>query len=122
MEFQGDDGSLEYAKAAGIYVKGLEAPIIDDRCLQPAVDQITDRAVIFSFGQSNAANSGEGCYVATNRVNVFNVFDMKYYRAVDPLPGASNNGASVWGRLGDKLISADGGFRCRPGDRSPSAL
>ena len=29
---------------------------------------------------------------------------MKFYRAIDPLPGASNNGASVWARLGDKLV------------------
>jgi Carbohydrate esterase, sialic acid-specific acetylesterase len=31
---------------------------------------------------------------------------MKFYRAIDPLPGASDAGGSVWGRLGDRLIDA----------------
>ena len=37
-------------------------------------------------------------------MHVFNVFDMNFYRAGDPLPGASGVGASMWGRLGDRLI------------------
>jgi hypothetical protein len=59
-----------------------------------------------TFGQSNAANTGAGHYQAQDSVSVFNIFDMKFYRAIDPLPGTSNNGAAVWGRLGDLLVSA----------------
>jgi Carbohydrate esterase, sialic acid-specific acetylesterase len=61
---------------------------------------------ILTFGQSNAANSGEEHYAAREAVHVFNMFDMRFYRAIDPLPGASENRGSVWGRLGDKLIDA----------------
>lgn len=104
MQFEGDDGTLAYARAAGIYVDGLEAPLFADRITSRP--NPTRRSVtILTFGQSNAANTGGGRYTAGNDVTVFNVFDMKHYRAVDPLPGASNDGAAVWGRLGDKLVA-----------------
>src|SRR5262249_1935033 len=51
-------------------------------------------------------NSCEECYAPRGAVHVFNMFDMKFYRAIDPLPGASDNAGSVWGRLGDRLIDA----------------
>jgi hypothetical protein len=106
MQFDGDDGSLEYAKAAGIYTEGIEAPLFPDRVVTSLAEEHPGLSIIVTFGQSNAANTGEGCYFAKGPVYVFNVFDMKFYRAIDPLPGASNSGAAVWGRLGDKLVAS----------------
>jgi hypothetical protein len=105
-EFDGDDGTVEYAKRAGIYIDGAEAPVAEDRLVAPAIANPPGTAVILTFGQSNAANSGEERYAARGAVHVFNMFDRKFYRAIDPLPGASDDGGSVWSRLGDKLIDA----------------
>ena len=105
-QFLDDDGSLTYAKAEGVYVDGAEAPVFSDRVVAASAARNPDTAVILTFGQSNAANSGEGRHTAKGPVHVFNIFDCKYYRAVDPLPGASNDGGSVWGRLGDRLIES----------------
>jgi hypothetical protein len=105
-DFDNDDGTLEFASASGVYVAGAEAPLAEDRLVTPAVANPAGTTVILTFGQSNAANSGEERYAARGAVHVFNVFDMRFYRAVDPLPGASHDGGSVWGRVGDKLIDA----------------
>jgi carbohydrate esterase-like sialic acid-specific acetylesterase len=63
-------------------------------------------AVIVVVGQSNAANHGAGRYLAKQRVDNFNVYDGRCYRAVDPLLGASGDGGNFATRLGDKLIDA----------------
>src|SRR5947209_476712 len=105
-DFDNDDGTLEFASVSGVYVPGAEAPLAEDRLVTPAVANLAGTTVILTFGQSNAANSGEERYAARGPVHVFNVFDMRFYRAVDPLPGASHDGGSVWGRVGDKLIDA----------------
>jgi len=63
-------------------------------------------AVIVVVGQSNAANHGAGRYAATKRVDNFNVYDGRCYRAADPLLGASGDGGNFATRLGDKLIDA----------------
>jgi hypothetical protein len=105
-EFEGDDGTVEYAKACGVYVDGAEAPIAEGRVVTPIIANPPGTTVILTFGQSNAANSSEERYAPRGAVHVFHAFDMKFYRAIDPLPGASDNGGSVWGRLGDRLIEA----------------
>ncbi|HEY7229030.1 MAG TPA: sialate O-acetylesterase [Pseudolabrys sp.] len=66
-------------------------------------------AVIIILGQSNAANHGSGRYVAKHRVDNFNIYDGKCYRAEDPLLGASGDGGNFATRLGDKIIE-DGLF------------
>ncbi len=66
-------------------------------------------AILFTFGQSNSANSGETRYTATDNVLNFNIHDGKCYASVDPLFGADGDGGSVWGRLGDQLV-ASGAF------------
>jgi hypothetical protein len=104
--FHDDDGTVEFASARGLYVAGVEAPVAEDRLAMPAIANPPGSTVILTFGQSNAANAGEEPYAARGAVHVFNIFDMKFYRAVDPLPGASHDGGSVWGRVGDKLIDA----------------
>jgi len=63
-------------------------------------------AVIVVVGQSNAANHGAGRYAANRRVDNFNVYDGRCYRAADPLLGASGDGGNFATRLGDKLIDA----------------
>jgi hypothetical protein len=103
--FSGDDGSVAYARAAGIYIDGVEAPACPEHVVpaptgSPAVPALT----LLAFGQSNAANTGEGRYHAGDHARVFNVFDMNFHAAADPLPGASNDGGSVWGRLADMLV------------------
>jgi len=105
-DFDDDDGTVEFASARGIYVAGVEAPVAEDRLAVPAIANPPGTTVVLTFGQSNAANAGEERYAARGAVHVFNIFDMKFYRAVDPLPGASHDGGSVWGRVGDKLIDA----------------
>lgn len=66
-------------------------------------------AVIIILGQSNAGNHGAGRYVAKHRVDNFNIYDGKCYRAEDPLLGASGDGGNFATRLGDKIIE-DGLF------------
>jgi carbohydrate esterase-like sialic acid-specific acetylesterase len=106
-EFPWDNGTVEAAKAGGLYVADeVEAPVEEDRLVAPSIANPPGTTVILTFGQSNAANTGEERYAAHGAVHVFNIFDMRFYRAIDPLPGASHDGGSVWGRLGDKLIDA----------------
>jgi len=61
-------------------------------------------AVIVVVGQSNAANHGAGRYAARYRVDNFNIYDGRCYRAADPLLGASGDGGNFATRLGDRLI------------------
>jgi hypothetical protein len=104
-EFASDDGTLDYAAASGLYLgAAVEAPVASENRGPAGAARGPDTAVILTFGQSNAANAGASRYIARHPVHSFNIFDMNYYRAVDPLPGAGHNGGSVWGRLGDKLI------------------
>ncbi|MHC1733127.1 MAG: sialate O-acetylesterase [Bacteroidales bacterium] len=60
--------------------------------------------VIFTFGQSNSANYGQTPY--TCKLEVYSWYNGSMAKAADPLPGASGDKGSVWGRLGDKLIEA----------------
>jgi hypothetical protein len=60
--------------------------------------------VILTFGQSNAANHGRGLFTPDSGVYNFNFLDGKCYVGKDPLLGATGKGASVWTRLGDKLV------------------
>lgn len=66
----------------------------------------SDATVIFAFGQSNAANSGENRY--TPMGNVLMAYEGACYKASDPLPGATGTGGSVWTRLADILIKEYG--------------
>ncbi|MBS0245101.1 MAG: hypothetical protein JSR61_00660 [Proteobacteria bacterium] len=106
LEFDDDDGSLEYARAVGIYVDGVEAPVNATSEVSKDVAVQADTKIILTFGQSNAANTGEKRHTACDKVHVFNPMDGKFYRAVDPLPGASNGDGSVWSYLGDLLVDA----------------
>src|SRR5262252_7131352 len=77
IKFEGDDGTLEYAKAGGIYVDGNQAPVFEDHLVSPMVANPPGTTVILTFGQSNAANSCEERYTPHGTVHVFHAFDMK---------------------------------------------
>ncbi len=66
-DFDNDDGTLEFASVSGVYVPGAEAPLAEDRLVTPAVANPAGTTVILTFGQSNAANSGEERYAARGR-------------------------------------------------------
>ena len=67
---------------------------------------ITPRTLVaFTFGQSNAANSGTVRYQARNR-RVVAYFDGRYSIAEDPLLGATGMKGSVWGRAANRLVTA----------------
>ena len=108
--FQDDNGTFAYAVASGVHLGAAEAPIAEENRVDAKTANPPGTTVILTFGQSNAANDGGGHYVPRHCVHSFNMFDMGYYRAADPLPGATNCRGSVWGRLGDKLIET-GRFR-----------
>jgi hypothetical protein len=61
-------------------------------------------AILLTFGQSNAANSGDTPYLPRRRVFNFDLFDGRCYVAKDPLLGATENRGNFAGRLGDMLI------------------
>ena len=63
--------------------------------------------VALTFGQSNAANSGETRHSAGP--GVYSLFGGKIFPARDPIRGATGVGGSVWPRLGDRLMK-DGKF------------
>jgi lysophospholipase L1-like esterase len=69
-----------------------------------SLDSIKGSMVLFTFGQSNSANYGQISHLYKARNAVYNYSNGHLYRAQDPLVGASGNGASVWGRVGDLLI------------------
>ena len=71
-----------------------------------AFSAIKNSTVLFTFGQSNSANYGQKQYLYTASHNVYNYFKGNLYKAKDPLLGATGQGASVWGILGDKLVEA----------------
>jgi Carbohydrate esterase, sialic acid-specific acetylesterase len=60
--------------------------------------------VIVTLGQSNAANHGRGLYTPKHRVDNFNLYDGKCYKAVEPLLGPSGQGGNFATRLADMLI------------------
>ena len=60
--------------------------------------------IFLAFGQSNSANMGLGLIDPGPGVFNFNFFDGHCYEGKDPLLGAAGNKASVWTRLGKKLV------------------
>jgi Carbohydrate esterase, sialic acid-specific acetylesterase len=60
--------------------------------------------VILTLGQSNAANEGRGLHIPKHRVDNFNLYDGKCYKAVEPLLGPTGQGGNFATRLADMLI------------------
>ena len=68
------------------------------------LDKMKGSMVLFTFGQSNSANYGQGHYKSQNEV--YDYYEGKLFHAEDPLFGSGGEGATVWTRLGDKIIDA----------------
>ena len=60
--------------------------------------------VALVFGQSNSANFG--LTPKRSGHGVYSFHNGKCYQAVDPLPGASGRGGSIWTRLGDMVVAS----------------
>ena len=60
--------------------------------------------VIVTLGQSNAANTGQSLHTPKHRVDNFNLYDGKCYKAIEPLLGPSGQGGNFATRLADLLI------------------
>ena len=105
--FEADDGSLDYARRAGIYIDGIEAEIGSRDPVALKTILARKPFVLCCIGQSNAANHGEGRYGPPRHpVYSFNIMDSRAYLAADPLPGATGEDGSPWGRLGDLMVEA----------------
>ncbi len=60
--------------------------------------------ILFTLGQSNAANSSDIYYNPHNPM--LNYYDGSLYKAEEPLMGASGDGGCVWTILADRLIDS----------------
>lgn len=69
------------------------------------VAEARNSTVLFTFGQSNSANHGQGTYEP--ETPVFNYAGGHLYPASDPLIGASGYGSGPWCRLAD-LMNREG--------------
>src|SRR3954462_14883549 len=79
-------GAWVYPHKSEIAIKMVELKRdVFDRADCPV--QTSKTIVIFTFGQSNAGNSGEERYVG--RANVFNFYNGRCYRAIDPVLGSN---------------------------------
>jgi len=75
------------------------------RAVVPCTDGGPGRPlVILTLGQSNAANHGRGLHTPKHRVDNFNLYDGKCYKAVEPLLGPSGQDGNFATRLADMLI------------------
>ncbi len=75
------------------------------RLTVPLTEDLRQRSMVaLTFGQSNAANSGQTRGQA--EAEVYSFFEGELYPAQDPLLGADGGGGSVWTRLGDQIIAA----------------
>ncbi len=83
-------------------INGVPRETVDCQAL---IDSTTMIAV--TFGQSNSANFANARYQPASG-NVYSFHDGNCYRAIDPMPGASGGGGSVWTHLGDKLLNQAG--------------
>jgi hypothetical protein len=67
-----------------------------------SIDSYPNRLVFLTYGQSNAANTGQLGYEV--RHPVFMVNDGVAYEYSDPSIGTTGVNGTVWGRVGDELI------------------
>lgn len=104
--FPEDDGSLDYAKRAGVFIPGNEVEVESDRPFLPWRPLLADPecGVFLVMGQSNAGNHGETPYSPHRDVFSLDFLSMRCFAASDPLPGCSGWGGSIWSRLGEKLV------------------
>src|SRR5262245_53922583 len=95
--------SYQHALDSGVYLPGVDASHVGDRRPVARTD-MGDPAVLLIIGQSNGGNHGDTLFAAGEAVFNFNPFDGLYYRARDPLLGATGEGGTPWCLLADGLI------------------
>ncbi len=85
-----------------------ELAIFEGRPGNPAVncaDLLGPRTMVaLVFGQSNASNTVDPGYHATNAVYAY--FDGQCRKAYEALPGATGAKGSTWPRLGDRIVAS----------------
>jgi hypothetical protein len=79
--------------------------VTNGRVQRPCRKTGESTAVLLSFGQSNAGNSGPVRRQGLPSVLNLNLFDGKCYHAVDPLLGGGGKGGAIWTALGNYLIA-----------------
>lgn len=97
-------GSGTFRGEAGVLVTAIEMlnSWAESYNRLPA-EKVNGSKVLFTFGQSNSANHGQGLYTPHNE-GVMNYFEGKVYPSQDPLIGATGEGGSVWNILADRMI------------------
>lgn len=78
---------------------GTQHTVQDCAALQASRSRVL---VLLVLGQSNAANHAQSR--AAGGAGVYSWYRGRCYAAVDPLPGATGTGGSVWTRLGPLLV------------------
>lgn len=98
--------SIESYNQNKIYKEQYFGRIADVENYTEANIKVTSKlGVYITFGQSHAVNSGELQYDVNG--NVFQFFFGEIFKYEDPALGGNGYGASVWGRVGDKLIESE---------------
>lgn len=92
--------------AVGTVVARLEKTILHPAIRPDPALQDSSTFSILSLGQSNVANHGESRGSAGP--SVYCLHAGSFSQAIDPLPGASGNGGSVWTRLAPLLLRKPG--------------
>lgn len=67
------------------------------------IDEVSDRVVYVTYGQSNSVSSSQPGYESSQ--NVYMSLDGKVYQYSDPVIGGTGGNGSVWGRVGDLLTN-----------------
>lgn len=100
-------GSGTFRGEAGVLVTAIEMlnSWAESYNRLPA-EKVDGSKILFTFGQSNSANHGQGLYTPHNE-GVMNYFEGKVYPSQDPLIGATGEGGSVWNILADRMIDED---------------
>lgn len=100
---------LKYKKYLDVFFRRSSIfyiwPHLNEKIPFNDLDYHKDSSLVFiTYGQSNAANSGELKSQIQPHKNVYMVFNENIYKYKDPSLGSDGIGNSVWGLLGEKLV------------------
>jgi hypothetical protein len=100
--------AYQHAFDSGVYLPGVDSSHLRGRSPveHGPFGQRPGSLALVVFGQSNAANHGEGRHTAGPRVYNFNLFDALIYPAADPLLGATGDDGSPWCLVADSLLAS----------------
>lgn len=97
-----------FQKVVGVgrIVSHLNRPPVHEPILPLPIPDYETCFGVLAIGQSNAAN--HGCCRGRAGIQIYALHEDNYYTAVDPMPGGSGSGGSVWTRLGPRLLEKPG--------------